>query len=125
MRAEIWSQEINRAVFLSNTSHTLSVAIVSAATVQERAGTGIVGSSTPCPTTILTTDGKLPNIATHGARCGGITDWYTRTSEGLQVYNSLQITCTSRTGSYLIPTSEFSTSGDIENYTSPTTFALS
>ncbi|ATZ50557.1 hypothetical protein BCIN_06g00540 [Botrytis cinerea B05.10] len=130
----------------------LSVATASAAAIQERAGTlftitdfkaactsstscsysfeyaigtGTTGSSTACSTTLSTTGGKLPDIATKGARCGGITYWFTRTSEGLKVYNSLQITYTSRTGSYVIPTSELSTSGGFEHYTGPTTFALS
>ncbi|TEY82458.1 hypothetical protein BOTCAL_0029g00470 [Botryotinia calthae] len=113
-----------------------SVATASAAAIQERAGALFTitnfevawTSSTSCSLlgySLKTTGGKLPYIATKGARCGGITYWFTRTSEGLEVYNSLQITYTSRTGSYVIPTSELSTSDGVEHYTGPTNVALS
>ncbi|TGO58321.1 hypothetical protein BCON_0056g00120 [Botryotinia convoluta] len=147
------SKRINGAIFLLNTSsHALSVATASAAAVQERAGTlftvtdfkaacisstscsysfeymigtGTVGGSTPCSTSLSTTGGKLPDIATNGTRCGGIIDWYTRTSEGLKVYNSLQITYTSITRGYVVSTSELGTSGGVGHYTGPTACALS
>ncbi|TGO28375.1 hypothetical protein BPAE_0028g00220 [Botrytis paeoniae] len=88
-------------------------------------GTGIVGGSRPCPTTLSTTGGKLPDIATNGARCGGITDWYARSSDGLKVHKSLQIMYTSRTRGYVVITSELGTSGGVGHNTGPTACALS
>ncbi|KAJ8059546.1 hypothetical protein OCU04_011202 [Sclerotinia nivalis] len=103
----------------------LSVAAASAAAIEERAsarytiknfkaactsssscsysfnsfiGTGTTGSGTSCSITLPTSDGKLPDVAKSTGTCSGMNFWFTRTSAGLEFWNSIRITYSSYLG---------------------------
>ncbi|KAF7935107.1 uncharacterized protein EAE98_003152 [Botrytis deweyae] len=103
-----------KAACISNTSCSYSF--------KYAISTRTVSGSTRYSTILSINGGKLPDIATNGAGCGGITDRYTRTSGSLHIYNSREIVYTSRAGSYVVSTSELGTS--VGHYTDPTACAL-
>ncbi|KAF7855370.1 hypothetical protein EAF04_010113 [Stromatinia cepivora] len=85
-------------------------------------GTGTTGSGTSYSITLPTSDGRLPDVAGSIGTCSGINFWFTRTSAGLEFWNSIRITYSGYVGNYLIPASDLSTSGGVEHYTGPTSF---